>query len=174
MFLSKPLGLDSLAEHAKEVDTQIIRNELFLKIKSIINTLISKNDIDSLHDINDILHSELIKETFTSVILTMYKTASKYTDLQEFDAGKFPFSELFSSFLIELQSITRLFMKQLHDAFNRSLPSNDLFKLSKKEKNTAIGKLLDEIILHSLQIVVSDGGNIYSALNYKYLLLNFA
>lgn len=173
MFLSKPLGLDSLIEHAKDVDTQIIKNELFLKIKAIIANIIDKHNVTSMHDINDILHNETIKETFVSVILIMYKVASKYTDLQEFDAGKFPFSELFSSFLVELQVITRQFMKNLHDLFNRSLPDESLFTLSKAEKNTKLISILDDILLHALQNVVGDNSNIYSALNYKYLLLNF-
>ena len=173
MFLSKPLGLDSLIEHSKDVDTQIIKNELFLKIKAIIANLIDKHNVSSMHDINDILHNENIKETFVNVILTMYKVASKYTDLQEFDAGKFPFSELFSSFLVELQAITRQFMKNLHDLFNRSLPDESLFTLHKTEKNTKLISIIDDILLHALQNVVGDNSNIYSALNYKYLLLNF-
>ena len=173
MFLPRPLGLDAMAEQAKDVDTQIIKNELFLKIKSIIDKLIDKQDISSLHDINDILHNAEIKETFVSIILVMYKVASKYTDLQEFDASKFAFSELFSSFLVELQAVSRQFMKMLHDIFNRSLPSNEIFQMSKREKNNLLYKLLDDILSQALQVTINDNSNIYSALNYKYLLLNF-
>jgi len=174
MFIAKPLSLDSMAEHAKDIDTQIIKNELFLKIKDIIRELVEAHDIKTYHDINDVIHNESIKDTFVNVILIMYKMASKYTDLQEFDAGKFPFSEIFSSFIVELQTITRLFMKNLHDAYNRALPSSDIFTLQKREKNNLIINHLDEILLHTLQIVIGDNSNIYSALNYKYLLLNFA
>ena len=45
--------------------------------------------------------------------------------------------------------------------------------MSKREKNNLLHKLLDDILSQALQVTINDNSNIYSALNYKYLLLNF-
>lgn len=178
MFLTKPMSIDALAEQSKEVDTTIIKNEIYLKINRVIDDIITKEyssgkKIVSDVDINNIIHDQRIRDTFIDTVLKLYKAGAKYSDIQEFDAGKFPFHELLSSFIVELEDITRRFMKDLHDGYNREPFKKEVYTLPVHDKMSAINKKIEEIINKTLQTIIGINENIYSALNYKYLLLNY-
>jgi len=178
MFLPNQLSLTEFEEHAKNIDTQIIRNDLYLKIVNLIHQIITKEynngkRLISEKDLNNIIHDKRIRELFDNIIFAHYNTASKYIDIQEYTAGVFPFYELLSSFLVILQDMSRKFMKDLHDGYNRDpLPSN-IFELSNDEKINAITGKINEILLKNINILITDKDNIYSVMNYKYLILNY-
>jgi len=177
MFLRRPLALDILEQHSQEIDTQIIRNELYLKLTKLIKEdIIGKKyakgqKINSNIDINIIIHDERIKDLFIKVLLSMYDVGSKLSFEQEFSSGLFPFYEILSTFIVSLRKLGNRFMKELHNAYNRNeLPSSTF---DSADKVTVIYKKLDEIITALLQMLIDDKTNIYSSMNYKYLLLNF-
>ena len=178
MFLRRALSMDIFEEHSTNIDTQTMRNRLFVDIKNTVQEIIKSDfkngaSIKGNTDVNDIIHDERIKETFTSVILQMYRVGTSVTEAKEFSAGKFPFSELVSSYISDLQWIQRRFMKELHDGYNRKLPSDDTFKVPVGKMKDTVVKLIDEVLLKTIQIIINDSDNIYSTLNHKYLILNF-
>lgn len=177
MFLRRPLSFDTMEQQAQNIDTQIIRNDLYLKISNLIkNTIIAKeykkgSNLKNNVDINDIIHDDRIKEVFMNVLLSMYNVGAKLAFEQEYSAGKFPFYELLSSYILGLQKLSNRFMKELHDAYNRNPLDDEVFNSS--DKMQQINDKLDEILIKLFNTLISDKSNIYSALNYKYLLLNF-
>jgi hypothetical protein len=178
MFLAKSMSLDLLAERSTEVDTTLIKNEIFLKINRVISDMITDEyaegkKIKSDTQLNDIIHHFGIRDAFVNTVLRLYEVGAKYDEVQDFDAGKFPFYELLSSFMVDLEDISRRFMKDLHDGYNRDPLKKEVFDLPPYEKASAIGKKLEDILNKTIQTVISDKENIYSALNYKYLLLNY-
>ena len=178
MFLRKPMKVDELEEQAKDIDTHIIRNDLFLKVTRIIRDIIEKDygkgkKIKSDVDINNIIHDHRIRDIFINSILKLYEIGAKFNTVKEFEAGKFPFYEVLSSFIVELEEITRRFMKDMHDLYNREPLNASIFDLQEYDKLTEITKKIEESVNKAIQTVISDKDNIYSTMNYKYLLLNF-
>ena len=176
MFLTKPLDLDVLESQSQEVDTQLIRNEIYAAIKHTIDKIIDSDFkkgslLTSSVEINRIIHDERIREQFQVAVLKMYSVGVKQTGVKEFDAGKFPFHEVLSSFLVDLDSITRQFMKNLHDTYNRNPLSEDVFR--HKNKLDLIEKKLDDAITKVIGTILSNADNIYGSVNYKWLILNY-
>ncbi len=179
MFLRKPLSLEYIEEQSKDIDMQLIRNEIYLKVMNLFKTIISKDykagaSIKNNSDINDIIHSDDVREIFASTLLNLYSVGVQSNKLREFDANHFPFSELLCSFMLEMDIIVRRFMKELHDGYNRAPFAKEYFDSSADEKSTALTEKLDEILLKILAIILNDKDNIYISLNAKYLLLNFS
>lgn len=177
MFMRRAMSTDIMEENSKEVDTQIMRNNLMLKLTQVIEDNINKNykkgaGIIDNTNINDIIHDSDIRDTFQTVILSMYKVGTKITQAQEYSAGTFPFSELLASYVNELKYITQRFMKELHDAYNRN-PLKEEFKLPAEKRLQLIKEKLNDVLNKTITLIISDKQNIYTVLNYKYLLLNF-
>jgi len=179
MFLRRPLNLDIMESRSKEIDTQIIKNELFLKITGLLREIIKKDysnakNIKNNNDVNNVIHDQRLQDIFANTILQLYKFGSNTEAVQEFNAGQFPFYELLSSYLLELKNIMSRFMKELHDGYNRAPLLDEVFeKKDEYSKANTIIEKLEKIVLVAIETLISDGENIYSELNYKYLLLNF-
>lgn len=178
MFLKKPLKIEQLEEQAKDIDTHFIKNDLYLKIILLLHDIIDTDynrgkRIKSDLDINNIIHDERIKEVFTNTIFALYDIGAKSNTVKEFEAGKFPFYEVLSSFILELEDINRRFLKDLHDLYNRDPLDKSVFSKSDSDKLAAVQNKLEDCVLRSIQLVISDKDNIYSSINFKYLLLNF-
>lgn len=176
MFLTKPLDLDILETQSQDVDTQLIRNEIFASIKHIIDQIIDSDFkkgtlLHSSVDVNSIIHDARIREQFQIAVLKMYSVGVKQSGVNEFDAGKFPFHEVLSSFLVDLEAITCQFMKNLHDGYNRNPLAVDVF--THKNKLDAVEKKLEETINKVIGTILSTADNIYGSVNYKWLILNY-
>jgi hypothetical protein len=175
MFLSKQLDIDIMQEHSKDIDLSLVKNILFNSISKIIEKYVNDtyNEgslINNTKDLNDIIHQKEIKELFINSILKTYNLGSKYTDLSEYNTSKFPFSEVFSTFLVELLNLSVLFMKNLHDELNRfEINLESIFTSS--QKNIKIIKLLNDIVYKTINNIINSD-NLYYCLNYKFLLLN--
>ncbi len=169
MFLRKPLPMDDIDEKSMELDTQLIRNKLFMEQMNRINDKVQKSKLHDDSDINEIIHDDELRTLFRNIILEMYSSGTN----SKFDGGRFSFSELLASFLVDLDALVNRFMKELHDGYNRNLLPKTVFKEPKPQKVSIISKKLEEILLKALMTVLSDKENIYSSINYKYLLLNF-
>ncbi len=176
MFLSKQLEVDIMQEHSKDIDLSLIKNILFNSISKTIEIHINKNynygdDVSSLKDLNDIIHNKDIKDHFINSILKTYNLGSKYSDFSDYNNNNFPFSEIFSTFLLELINLSVLFMKNLHDELNRFQINLDILN-TKKDRGVKVLKLINEIVLKSINNIISND-NLYYKLNYKFLLLNY-
>lgn len=174
MFVRKPLDISSIEEQSKSVDTHTIKTELFMKLSETVKTIIDKEyskgkKIVGPTQINDILHDERLNEVFTGVLLRMYQVGF-HNDTGEFDGGKFPFYEILSSYLLDLRDTTRRFMKDLHDSYNREPLPLEVFS---SHDVTTIQNKLDSTLNVSINNQISENDNLYSSLNYKYLILNY-
>jgi len=179
MFLLQPLSVKILEENAKEIDIQLMQNDVYLKIMKVIryDIIYKKYDdgkkILTHRHINEILHDSLILDTFIKVILSMFKVGTKLTFTHEYSAGKFPLHEILVTYIKDLQDLATRFMKELHDQYNKNPLSDTVFRESLSKKNDMIIQHLEQILTKIIQIVLNNKDNIYATLNYKYLLLNF-
>jgi hypothetical protein len=179
MFLSKSLSLDILDENSKEIDSQFLRNDLFIKIKNlIINVIIDKDyqkgkKILSNVQVNEIIHDRRIYFTFIHVLLDLYGIGTQITHIKEYEAGEFPYYELLSSYLKEMADLSRRFMKELHDGYDRDSVPTNIFTTSLSNKKEIIESKILSLLESVIQTLISNKDNIYITLNYKYLILNF-
>jgi len=90
----------------------------------------------------------------------MYKTHIKI------QTDKFPFSEIFITYLAELKKISSRFIRELHDNYNRE-PLTDF------KNSYLIREKFENILKKSLEYIITNKSNIYQMISYKNLLLNF-
>jgi len=169
MFLETQFNLESMGKRSVEdVDIITIRYEIKNKILKELDILIKdtyKNDIKNQIELNDILHNEIIKEIYSNSLIFYIE---KYVEYQSED-----FKELFLSFLVELESSSNLFMKIIHDNYNRNLLSDKVFKLDKEKKMNTINDRIKKIIEDSLSLGLRSDENVFSGLIFKQYLLTF-
>ena len=178
MFIKRAMSIDAMEEQSRLIDTQLIKNNIHMNIRLTLEEMIKSQyangkKILSDTDINNIIHSDEIRYTFINVVLQSYRIGVNSTDVQSYDGGDFPFSELIATFLSDLQDIVRQFMKTLHDGYNREPLNTSVFKLPIDDKLNAIEKKFEDVVIKTLSTIINDKDNLYSGLNYKYLLLNF-
>jgi hypothetical protein len=157
MFLRKKLPLEPMEQESK-IDSGLIRNILFINLCKIFDEFNSK--IQNSDDINNIIHSDEINNEFIRSIIDLYKTYIKK------ETDTFPFSEIFITYLSELKKIASMFIRELHDNYNRDPLTNFTNKNMIREKFENILKL-------SLEYIITDKSNIYQIISYKNLLLNY-
>jgi hypothetical protein len=176
MFLRKPLELESYEGKSSEVPSHVIKQDVYyvldLIAKNITKTSYS-NNIKSPVEINDLLHDVKFGEAFYNKVLELYPKMVIADDLAKFDVGAFPYSELLSSFLVNLTNNTNRFMKELHDGYVRDPLKDAVFAMKDSERMPIIRKKIEDIIANAIDLIIKDSDNLYSDLHYKYLLLNF-
>ena len=157
MFLRKKLSLEPMERESK-IDSGLIRNVLFINICKVFDELNYK--IKNNDDFNNIIHNEKINDEFVKSIIDMYKTHIKI------QTDKFPFSEIFITYLAELKKIASMFIRELHDNYNRE-PITDF------KNSYLIREKFENILKKSLEYIITNKSNIYQMISYKNLLLNF-
>jgi hypothetical protein len=178
MFLEKSVDVDILAEKSNNVNSQLIQNDVYMKVMSVIEKELNvkyKNcdDVNSNTDMNDIIHNVDIKNMFIHSMTNNFSNGMSETNAKEHSAGVFPFEELLASYIKELRFISMRFMKELHDGYNREPLKDSIFTTPKKEKRRTITDKLESIIKASVLITIDSKTNIYSVMTYKYNLLNY-
>jgi hypothetical protein len=176
LFVPKPLALESFEEKISDIPSHAIKHSISIELNKLLNTMISKEfkDIGSSADINNILHDARFGDIFYETVLGQYSKVMLMEDLAKYTAGEFPFSEILSSFMVDLQSTTRSFMKELHDGYGRDSLKQTVFSLAKTEKMRIIKKKLEDVIESALNLSVKDSSNIYAVMYYKYMVLNYS
>jgi hypothetical protein len=169
MFLKKPIAMESFEENSADVPSHIIKQEIILNLETHVNKYKSIKDSVQL---NEVLHDEGLRDIFYNTTLRLYPKAVILDSIKEFKADRFPFSELLSSFIVELQNITGKFMRELHDGYGRKPLPKETFDLPADERNNIIRKKISTVIEDALNLVIKNESNIYSTLHYKFLLLN--
>ena len=171
MFLNKKLEMESFESNKFVTPLNIIKLEIFNKIqKYVVETY---PEIINQDLINQIIHDKNITEILEDNIIKLYPTVVSDTDIKELKAGDFKFSEIYSSFITELQQIKVRFEKELHDGYNRSPLPNKIFVKLEKNTHVIIEKKILQVIQDALDLIMKNKDDIYSSMHYKYLLLNF-
>jgi hypothetical protein len=176
MFLPKALAMESYEDKSSEVPAHVIRQEILFELKQLAKYIIDveyHGNISTPLEIVNVLHDLRFRDMFYEKILGMYPKAVLLKDVQSFDAGDFPFSELLSSFLVDLQNNTRKFMKELHDGYVREPLKSEVFEAKEESRMIAINEKIFNSIEKAIELVIRDKDNLYSSLHYKYMLLNF-
>lgn len=176
MFLSKAMSLEGFDTQAKDVESNTIRNDIADKLLEHVQSVIKskyKNKISSNVDIYEVLHDQDLLDIFGECVVLSYKTGAANEDIAAFEAGKFPFSEVLSTFIVELQKTIRRFAKELHDSYTRRPLPADIFELPSDQRAEEINKKIESVIRDTLVLVIKPTDNIYSTLYFKYLVLNF-
>ena len=157
MFLLKKLPIEPI-EHEAKIDSGLIRNTLFINLLKIFKS--SKIKIKNNDDFNDIIHSNELYNEFVDSIINMFQTYIKT------EIDKFPFSEIFITYLAELKKLASIFIREMHDNYNRD-------KLSDFSNSYAINEKFEIILKKSLEYIITNKSNIYYNIIYKKILLNY-
>ena len=169
MFLETQFNLESMGKKSVEnVDIITIRHDIKNKLISALNSLIEKeynNNIQNQIELNDLLHNLIIKQVYSESLIFYIE---KYVEYQSDD-----FKELFLAFLVELESSSNLFMKIIHDNYNRNLLSDKVFNLDKTKKMNTINDRIKKIVEDSLALGLRTDENVFSGLIFKQYLLTF-
>lgn len=177
MFVQKPIELDSFEGQAGTVSTDKIRQELIYRLENAVKDIIKKEYKDNVKDnieVNEIIHHKDLQTIFYDTILILFKTGVLSENIKDYDAGHFPFSEILSSFIVDILHISRRFSRELHDGYSRNALKAKVFDESKEQRLHLITKKINEVIFDAVHLIIKNTDNIYSALHYKYLLINFA
>lgn len=106
MFLPKTLDIDALEETANEIDTGVIRNDLFMKLTKSLN---KKFD------------AEKIEKEFKKILMDFYKS----TLIGDNKMGKAAEREIYLTFLCNLEYAARQFIKMLTEQVNAFITMDD-------------------------------------------------
>ncbi len=173
MFIPRKLDMEKIDYNAQDVNINLIQNEVYVAITNLIKTIIKKEfskGIRSNADINRLIHDIRIKEKLHESMLSMFNIGSNVTRY-EFSAGLFPFHEILSAYVVDLQYMCDRFMRELHDGYNRNTLPDEVFE---QKDNTVVLNKIDEVVLSVIQMLITSNDNVYMYLNYKYMILNFS
>ncbi len=173
MFIPRKLDMENIDYSSQDVNITLIQNEVYVNLTNTIKTIIQKEykkGIRSGYDVNKILHDPRIKESVHSSMLNMFNIGSNVTKY-EFSAGAFPFHEILSAYVVDLQQMCDRFMREVHDGYNRNPLSAEVFE---QKDNSDVIKKIDSIILAVVHMLITTNDNIYAYMNYKYMILNFS
>jgi hypothetical protein len=170
MFLTKTLSTEELEERADEYDTHAVKNDIFVKVSGWLHEYIHKNikKIKTPTAINDLIHRTELFDLFVQAL------QMNYTQINSQRAAAGVDKELLSTFLLSTETLSRRFMKELHDGYNRSPLDEAVFKLSAEERSNKIIEKLDFIVLDIVNNLISVKSNMFSGLFYKRFLFGLA
>lgn len=163
MFLGKALELENFENQLTDVESGKIQSAIADAVINTVDNIIKKEykgKITTPLEVSDILHHPDIGRTFiNSVVLEFSKDQSR------FDAGKFPMSEILSSFAAALQTAGRRFVREVHNGYSRE-------PLKPADIDRAIEKI-HKVLNDSVELVVKLDDNLFTSNYYKYLILNY-
>jgi len=177
MFYGKKFDLRLFDELSQNFDMQLIKsnilNNLMKKIDDIIEIKFD-GDLQNNVDVISLLHDTKLYDEFIHSIMLNFEKGKMNTESKNvFTGGKVPFSEIFSTFIIELESSAQKFSKELHDAYMRLQLKNNVFELPKIQKLVEIKDYIKAIMSNSIKLVINESDNLFTSLNYKFYILNY-
>jgi len=174
MFLPKALEMESFENQTTDVASGVIQQELIEQTMRYIDNLIAKKyakGIKSSIEINDILHDPGLMQHFNRELVKLYKKGSASPDVNEFDAGSFPFYEVLSSFIVNLQIASRRFSREIHTGYSRTPLRPEAF--TQHDAASIIRTKILTVVQEAISLIIKLDENLYTSLHYKYLILNF-
>ncbi len=164
MFVFKKLDFDEIESSTnKTIDLHTIRNTLYLKLTKHTNYLIDRKKPKMMQDVGEIVHDTELMNLFINIMFDVYKT--QYSDLK-FEHDEQSSSEILTTYLCELDDISRKFMKNLHDQFSRN---NIIEDFSNDNIKKVIADYIDKAIIYAI-----GNENIFSVVILKNLLLTLS
>jgi hypothetical protein len=168
MFSDVKYNLENLQTKA-EVNPKYLRNKIYLAIMEKYKKILGKK-ILSLITFGEIMHNQEIIQIFLDILTDAYcEELFKVTDIGSR-------SEIYTSFLYNINLYERDFKKQIHDNFtielddflteNKIVTFKDIIDVNKK-----LTQIFDKVILVSLEASITNAYNIFQSLIYKKSLL---
>jgi hypothetical protein len=174
MFLDSIVNFDKIEKISHIYESKYLRHSLYNEIKLEYDELVSnKEDIKNLVQFSDLIHSDNIYDKFTEVILNYY---NEYIGINQslLDKLNFPYSEILVTFLSYLRNLTIDFKKEIHTQYlhsESSLNANIFTDISNSEKLSKLNKVFENILLTTLNTIITDETNIYQTALKKYQML---
>ena len=111
--------------------------------------------------------------SFGSLSLSKSSKSSGSKNSSSNAQSRFAIGELLSTYIRDLRQLAFRFMKELHNGYNRDMLKDDVFSKSGDERYKIVYSKIEVVLNKVIQAIVGNKSNIYAALNYKYLMLNF-
>jgi hypothetical protein len=177
MFLPIKFNVDEIkTDSSKIIDTKYLRNEITTQLLKIFNDIVKKDYSDGSmvkdnHDFSKIIHHDRLQEKFSSILIEQYDI---YTFKNKENIGDFPFSETLKSFLSNIHWFNRSFVRNLHDLFIKLKIDKKIFNYDKTILVVELQRLFNDILITTVNQLISDDSNIYQSLIMKNNLLKLS
>jgi hypothetical protein len=168
MFLPINFDVNTINIDSRVFETKYIIHELHTKLINEFNSIVKKKykggvSIKTDKDFGQIIHMSIFSDIFNSVLIRQYNI------FMDKHSNNFPQSETFHTFLMNLLYLNRQFNRKLHDIFTSMTIDKGIY--TDISKNNKLQNIFEEIITHSIRLIISDKNNIYQKLIYKNALL---
>jgi hypothetical protein len=177
MFLPIKFNVDEIkTDSRKIIDTKYLRNEITTQLLKIFLNIVKKDYDDGAkvkdnHDFSKIVHHDQLQEKFSSILIEQYDI---YTFKNKENVGDFPFSETLKSFLSNVHWFNRSFVRGLHDLFIKLKIDKKIFTYDKTVRKIELHRLFNDILVLTVNQLISDDSNIYQSLIMKNSLLKLS
>ena len=170
MFLTRGITVEDLDTKAHDIDMQVIRENVHLRLMSIVHAMLAKHTRYSVTNINNVIHSDRLRDAFRDELMNTYNEREQ---MNLMDSGRFPAHELTVTYVVALHYITRRFMKELHDGVNNRKIDPTVFTLQKDEMREQITAYLNDMVVNVLGVLLNESDNLFADIEYKNRLLNY-
>lgn len=175
VFMPRKLEIESFEERASNVPLQELRIGIHARIMDYVKDYVKARKKElTIRDLIMIIHDRELSSIFMRVVVEMYPRLVSLRDLVGNSGGDFEFAELYASFMVSLEYIARRFMKEMHDTYEFMPLSRDKTNdLRPDELHSVIYDKINDLVQEVLLLVLVNKDNLFTSLQYKYLLLNY-
>lgn len=160
-------NIDALVkESLVHIDSSKIKSESIFRIRDVINKMI-KNAKNPLDTITFVIYNNKIFDTFINTVISMYK---EFYIVKDDTRVSFGFSEVFSTYLSDIQNLKSSFSKELNDIYLKKIEEErkEIESITDKHKLLIY---IENIINETLDKILTYNSNIYQSLIFKSNLL---
>lgn len=176
MFLNKKVEIKDISDESQVNEIKFLRSKLYLSILDFYMKIVEKKykfgkNIKGRKDIIKIINMEEIKDIFQEILIKNYYNFLNKNDI----LGKndsFVFNEVISTFMVDLQIITRGFIREIYLNSESIKISNNISEKSSSVIYGEVRDIFEEVIKKSLNKIMDDKSNIYQSLIFKSIILN--
>lgn len=154
MFIRIPMDLDDVSNTA--ADPPIILQALQIRLSEHYAKITKKLHINNLTSFGKIIHDESFAAIFSNSLIKFFKKYVKIT---------VPFSELLSTYIADLDTLTLRFKRLMHNEYNKHPP------IDFNKKN--LKSIFDTYLEQSLKQIITLRSNIYSSIIMKNDMLSY-
>lgn len=169
MFLDSVIDVEKIEKISQIHESKYLKNMLFHEILETYSDLLKTSQINSLVKFSNSIHTDIIYQTFESLILKHFGEFIENNRSEIDDAG-IPQSEILATFLSYLKNLSIEFRKEMHAQYLKTSIDVQIFEKDETIINHSLNKDFQSILLNTLQTIITDETNIYQTSLKKLLI----
>lgn len=176
MFLGRAMNIKTMSEQSQVTEIKFLRNTVYTSLLEHYVKVMDKDynegkNIKSNKDLIKIINNDDIKDIFQEILVKNYYSFLKKNNFLD-ENTSFLFTEVLSTFLANLQIITRGFVREIYSNSENFKPPESLFKQPYPVMYAEIRDIFDKILKATLSKIMEDKSNIYQSLMFKTMIID--